>query len=170
MAWCIGQLGAFVVATLLFAVGVGIVTGNIPVVEKVPAGGQFNPLGGCFANVDQLRAGTSGIAGAERVSNWVAIGNGVFEVVTENGRVGIEATEIIVVGGQLRAGAFLRFQVRVTNGDCLALASDSVDAAVQIVNIRGFVTTADTALKSPVVGGVPDQIGEIGRASCRERV
>src|SRR5690554_7953489 len=66
MARCAGQLGAFVVATLLFAVGVGVVTGNIPVVEKVPAGGQFNPMGGCFATVDQLRAGTSGITDAER--------------------------------------------------------------------------------------------------------
>src|SRR5690606_39996374 len=77
----------------------------------------------------------------------------------EESGASIEASQVVVIGTKLGAGGGFWIEIRITDGDDGALPGDPVDAAVQFVQVRGAIATADATLHRPIFCGVPDQIG-----------
>ena len=112
----IGQRLTFIRATLLLAVVVGVIAGQTPLWRELPGCGQLNPLGGCLSNIYQLVVEAFGDQRTSAYKNGVAIGNLLFELVVENGRVGVKAGKIIVVNAEFGIGTLLGFEIRAANG------------------------------------------------------
>src|SRR5690606_27862579 len=89
----------------------------------------------------------------------VASGDLVLELVMEQGCISVETGKVVVIDAKLGAGGGFWIEIRVANSDDGALAGDTVNAAVQFIQVRGAIATADTTFHRPAFSGVPSQTG-----------
>lgn len=100
----VGQRLSLVIATLLLAVGVGVVGAQFPGWCELPAASQLQATGYRFVDVDLLRAGAVVVARAQWVGDRVAAGDLVLELVVEQRGVGAEAGQTVEIGTDLGTG------------------------------------------------------------------
>src|SRR5690606_25544678 len=168
----VGQRSALVDTALLFAVAIGVVAAQAPARCKLPAAGQFQTLGNGFVDVDALckvflseaaaKADATGLVRVgcvKTVGQWRAVVDLVFELVVEQGGVGIEASIVVVVHAEFGVSGDFWIKIRAANSDGAALATYTVDTVMQLVKGGCLVASADTTFHSPAVAGVPHQVG-----------